>query len=144
MATGLTPKQEAFARAVAAGATASDAYRQAYSTAKMSAKTVNEAACRLMRDGKVSARVAALQQKAAEQTELTAQWVIERLMKEAGLDDSPPGARINALGHLGKVAGIFEKDNRQRAAIVPLVDANMTPEDSARAYLALVRGVESA
>ena len=51
--TALTPKQEAFAVAVASGLNLSDAYRKAgYSCGTL--KTVNEAASRLLKNSKIS------------------------------------------------------------------------------------------
>lgn len=58
---GLTPQQEAFAVAVAAGSNLSDAYRKAYPRSlKWTPETVNQAASRMAANSKVSARVAAL------------------------------------------------------------------------------------
>lgn len=56
----LTAKQEAFAQAIADGKTQADAYRSAYSAAKMKPETVWSKASQLMVDGKVAARVASL------------------------------------------------------------------------------------
>lgn len=47
------------------------------------------------------------------------------------------------MDKLAKHLGVYEKDNRQKAPIMPLVDKDMSPEDAAQAYLAFVRGVES-
>ena len=57
----LTPKQEAFAQAYVETGNASEAYRRVGYGPNMSAKTTNEAACRLLANSKVKARVAYLQ-----------------------------------------------------------------------------------
>jgi phage terminase small subunit len=67
----LTPKQEAFALAYCRLSNASDAYREVYAVKKASAKTINEAGCRLLSDSKVAARI----------TE-----VIGKAVKKAGID----------------------------------------------------------
>ncbi len=53
----LTPKQEVFCQQIAVGKAQSDAYRAAFNTKRMKAKTVHEAASRLMGSSKVRARV---------------------------------------------------------------------------------------
>lgn len=62
----LTGKQEKFCQCVADGMTQADAYRAAYSASKMKAKSVQESACLLMADPKISARVTALKESLAE------------------------------------------------------------------------------
>ena len=56
----LTPKQKAFALAYCRLLNASDAYRVAYHAGNMNPKTINEAASRLLKNSKVSARIADL------------------------------------------------------------------------------------
>ena len=62
----LTKKREIFCKEYVKLDDASAAYRIAYSTSKMKDKTVNEAASRLLKDSKVSARVGELQKIAAD------------------------------------------------------------------------------
>lgn len=69
----LTEKQELFVRKIIEGETQADAYRAAYSTQRMSDKTVWEKASRLMADNKVRARVAELRDKIADESIMTAQ-----------------------------------------------------------------------
>lgn len=67
---GLTPKQEAFALAVAKGMSQADAYRSAYDAVNCTDKTIQEKASHLMAGDKIAARVdemrAAIITKAAE------------------------------------------------------------------------------
>lgn len=58
MARALTAKQEAFARAVADGATQTEAYRKAYDAGGMSAGTIAVKASKLANQDKVRERVA--------------------------------------------------------------------------------------
>lgn len=78
MAKGLTAKQEAFALAYVKLKNASAAYREVYGKGGMTAKTLNEAASRLLANGKVSARVAAFALKVEERAGLS----IERTLRE--------------------------------------------------------------
>jgi hypothetical protein len=55
--TTLTPKEEAFAAAVAAGARLSDAYRQTRDCSKMATATINSNAKKLARKAAIKARI---------------------------------------------------------------------------------------
>src|SRR5215813_12007798 len=66
----LTAKQEAFAIACAKGENASEAYRAAYESRRMMPKTINEAACRLLANSKVAARIAELRERALKAARL--------------------------------------------------------------------------
>lgn len=82
-AVKLTDKQEAFCQAYVKCNNQSEAYRQSYDVGKNTKpKTMWEAACRIMADSKVSARVFELQEIAQERTLVT----VESLTKE--LEDS--------------------------------------------------------
>jgi phage terminase small subunit len=74
----LTPKQEGFALAYCRLSNASDAYREAYHAGNMSAKTINEAASRLLKNSKVSARIADLKAPGIAAADLS----VERTLRE--------------------------------------------------------------
>jgi phage terminase small subunit len=80
---GLTPKQEAFAQAVAHGVNASDAYRQAFGQGRMSDKTINEKASRLAATGKVQARITELRAPALLDAEHTILVDLKRTIFES-------------------------------------------------------------
>jgi phage terminase small subunit len=79
----LTPKQEKFCQFYMQTGNASEAYRGAYDAGKMKAATVNRKATELMQNGTITARIAALQDGAAEKAQLSKAWVLERLMRNA-------------------------------------------------------------
>jgi phage terminase small subunit len=62
----LTPKQEAFAQAVASGMTQADAYRSAYNSDKMKPETIQNSAYKLMQDGDITARIEELRAEVAQ------------------------------------------------------------------------------
>lgn len=96
---GLTPQQEAFAVAVAAGSNLSDAYRKAYPRSlKWTPETVNQAASRMAANSKVSARVAALRAAAEKVSTLEAARVLDEIAKLAHSD----------------IAGVWHEDGRVR------------------------------
>lgn len=74
-------RHELFAQAVAKGASATAAYREAGYEASGHAAESN--ASRLLRKAEVAGRVAELQGRAAEKAVLTRQWVLERLVENA-------------------------------------------------------------
>jgi phage terminase small subunit len=75
----LTAKQEAFATACTRGENASDAYRAAYDCLRMSPKTINEAACRLLANSKVAARIAKLREPAMKAARLEIEETLRQL-----------------------------------------------------------------
>ena len=79
-ADGLTPQQETFATALAAGMTQADAYRKAYpASAKWKDKSVWEVAARLAADVKVRSRVESLAAQAAAANQLEVNEVVRWL-----------------------------------------------------------------
>jgi hypothetical protein len=110
----LTPKQETFACKIVEGMTQADAYRAAYSTAKMSDKTIWENASRLMADSKVQARVAELRAQIASKSIMTAQerliWLSEIIRSEEESTDT----KLKASDQM----------NKMQAAYITKIDGN--------------------
>lgn len=77
----LTGKQEAFAQAVANGRTQADAYRLSYDVKSATAKSIQELASKVMKNGKVSSRVAELKVKLAEKAMWTREMSVDALKK---------------------------------------------------------------
>jgi phage terminase small subunit len=75
----LTAKQDAFAMACAKGDNASKAYRASYDCRRMSPKTINEAACRLLANSKVTARIAQLREPAMKVARLEIEETLRQL-----------------------------------------------------------------
>jgi len=108
---GLTPQQEAFAVAVAAGSNLSDAYRAAYKAGRMTAKQINEEACKLAAKPKVTQRIRALQGAAADVAILSAARVLGEIAKLAHSD-------VSGIMHQdGRVKLPHELDDATRAAV---------------------------
>ena len=75
----LTAKQEQFAQNIVKGMSQADAYRYAYPNQNMSDKTIWECASKLLKNPKVSTRVAELRDKIAKPTIMSAQERLEFL-----------------------------------------------------------------
>lgn len=106
---GLTQRQEAFCLAFIETGNASEAYRRAYTTKRMSTKTVNEAASRLLTHGKVIARVANLRAKAADKAVLTLEKHLDKLaeLRDLAVKDAEWDAAIRAETKRGEAAGLY-------------------------------------
>lgn len=106
--SGLTPKREKFAQAVASGKTQADAYRAAFDANKATAKTIQEAASRLMADSKVAARVDALRAPIVEKVGITLESHLRDLLSLRNLaaKEKQMSAAISAEIARGKAAGV--------------------------------------
>ncbi len=127
-ARALTAKQEAFSVAVAKGRTASDAYRASYGAKDMSAKTITEAASRLVKNSKVAARVAELRAPALEASQVDVDRWVRETSKYAFAEPSDDLKHADKRGYLemmGRSLGAYEKDNKQKA---PNVNINVVLE----------------
>lgn len=77
----LSPKQEAFAQAIADGMTGADAYRTAYDAGKMKDSSIHVNASKLLADAKVAQRVDELKSKLAKKALWTREMSIKALVK---------------------------------------------------------------
>lgn len=113
MSAELSARQAAFVREYLVDGNGT----QAAIRAGYSKKTANEQASRLLAKNNIREAVAAGQQKIAEATETEAEWVRRRLREEATdySEFASHSARIRALELLGKINGVFEVDNKQKA-----------------------------
>lgn len=105
----LTPKQEAFALAYVETGNASEAYRRAYSAAKMKTASIAVAASKLIADPNITLRVQELQGKAAEACQVTLEGHLQRLA-QLSLKAEREGkysAAVAAEISRGKAAGLY-------------------------------------
>jgi phage terminase small subunit len=113
----LTPKQAAFVREFLIDRNGT----QAAIRAGYSPKTAKVIATENLTKPAISEKVRLATQVVATKTETDAEWVRRRLKEEA--DDfsefASHSARIKAIELIGKINGVFEKDNEQKAT--PLV-----------------------
>lgn len=106
----LTPKQEAFAIAVAGGMTQADAYRSAYDVkATTKAETTQNKAYQLMQKGEVRARVEELKKPIIEAAGITLESHLARLehLGKKAEDAESYTAAISAEVARGKVAQLY-------------------------------------
>lgn len=104
----LTAKQEKFAQAIALeGMNQSDAYRSAYSCARMTDKTIWENASRLMADSKVTARINELRNIASTPKVITAQKRKEWLTEVINDNNADIRVRLQASDQLNRMEGAY-------------------------------------
>ena len=122
----LTPKQLHYCRCRASGSNMTNSYKEAYSTSKMTNKTINEAASRLDSESMITARIdqlIALKEAALIRSSVGLRSkVLDRLEEFMDSADNQDGNKIRAAELLGKSIGLFKEvieDNR---------DVQQTPE----------------
>lgn len=107
--SGLTEKQEAFARAYVEVGNATEAYRRAYDAENMSVEAIYVEACRLLQHPKVSLKVDALKAKHQKRHEITidklTEWLQEALNK-AMAEPKGASAAVSAVLGIGKLHGL--------------------------------------
>ena len=117
----LTPKQEKFAQLYVQLGNASDAYRQAYNVRTRSMATINRTAHGIANKPNVAARIAVLRAGAAARNEVSVDYVVQRLKREAETAKNPSD-RIAALSWLGRHLALFtdrqQVDERRLLEIV--------------------------
>lgn len=106
----LTPKQEAFAVAVASGMNQSDAYRASFNVRPNTKDTsINVNASKLMADANIAQRVEELRKPIAQKAMVTLESHIAELKKLAKLatEEGQLSAAIKAVELCGKVSGLY-------------------------------------
>ena len=109
MADGLTPKQEAFARAYLETGNAAEAYRQAYDVAENARDNwIYVEACQLLDNPKIALRLQALQDEAARLSVYTVKAAYDELeeARKLALATDNPGAAVSAITAKIKVFGL--------------------------------------
>jgi phage terminase small subunit len=111
MGTGLTEKQERFARLLSEGSTNAEAYRAAYEAGNMAANTVYSEACKLAANPKIAARLnALLSEKKAKHgmlSEKQGDRVWRNVWRLAEGESVPPSVQQAALALAAKMAGML-------------------------------------
>ncbi len=100
----MTPKQEAFAIAVAGGKNQADAYRSAYDSKNMKATTIASKASILMTDGNVRAMIDNLKQQLADKELWTREDSIRAMIQVIEEPDNQ-GCKINAVKVINDMQG---------------------------------------
>ena len=105
----VTPKQEAFAQAIAKGASHSEAYREAYNAEKMQPASVATNAYKLAQNADITLRIEQLKAEVAERTKITLQGHLEALgsLRNLAAKKGQYAAAITAEIARAKAAGLL-------------------------------------
>jgi len=105
----LPVKREMFAQGIAQGMTQTDAFKKSRDVSKMTTKTIQEQACRLMKDGKILARIAELQKPVLEKVQMTLESHLKDLqtLRNAASKAKQYSAAISAEISRGKASGLY-------------------------------------
>lgn len=126
----LTPQQTDFVRAILAGKSATEAYREAYDCSNMALTTIWSRASEMKRHGKVSVWIREARKAKLGTAVLTIDSHIQELerLREIALETGNVGAAVQAEQLRGKATGIYIERH-----------ADVTPPDPTRALLQLAR-----
>jgi phage terminase small subunit len=106
----LTPKQETFCNAYVETGNASKAYRRAFEAGAMKPETINRRAVELLNNGKITARVEALQDELKSKFDVTKERVLKELARIGFADTDNLNAKIKALEAISKMLGFNEPE----------------------------------
>jgi phage terminase small subunit len=106
----LTPKQEAFCNTYVEVGNASEAYRRTFDAGAMKPGTINRKAVELLNNGKITARVEALQAELKGKSDITKELVLNELAKIGFADTDNLHAKIKALEIINKMLGFNEPE----------------------------------
>lgn len=109
MAKKLTPKQEKFCQTYIETGNASEAYRQAYNTENMKPETVSVKASELLKNGKITVRVEALQSAHQKRHDVTVDSLTVELdeARIAALKSDQNSAAVGATMGKAKLHGLI-------------------------------------
>lgn len=107
---GLTPKQEKFCQLYIELGNASEAYRQAYNCSKMTEKTVNEEAIRLLNNPKITPRIEELKNTHQQRHNISIDKLLDRLDRiyQGSMAEKKPqyGVAITAVMSQARLLGL--------------------------------------
>ena len=118
-------RHERFAQALAKGLNATQAYLEAGYEAQ--GNSAEAAASRLLRDVKVQARLAEMQNKAAAKTEITVAKLTEMYLEDRKLarDNVQTAAAVSAVTALGKLHGLIIDQSKSETTVRYVARAEM-------------------
>jgi len=127
--SGITAKMDKYSRHVAEGLSLTDAYRQAFNTANMKARTVSNEASRLVANPGVTAAIAAYREEFAARNRMLALQRDERIWESLwGLvenDEVPPAVRVKALDLAARLCGMFKRPDCDVTPSPALIEAEL-------------------
>lgn len=125
----LTPKQDAFAMAYVETGNASEAYRRSYASEKMTARSIEVEASRMLQHPEVTLRIRSLQALAQNEHEITVAGLTGMLRDAytSAMANKQPSAAVQATMGLAKLHGyLVEKQELSGKADTPSINVTIT------------------
>lgn len=126
--TKLTAKQEKFCQAIADGMTQADAYRAAYDADRMKDNTIYPLASKLMKNSKITARIAELREAVQEKQLWSREMSVKALVqayKEGGGSVKVAAVReLNAMHGYNEPAKLNVSGNMMHQIVRKVIDGN--------------------
>lgn len=121
----LTPKQEKFCHLYIETGNASEAYRQAYNAARMTEKSIGNRASELLQHRGIKGRVAVLQAEHRKAHDVTVESMAKEFadLARQSVESGQFGPAVAATKERAKLFGLYEQDNKQKQAVLNVVDA---------------------
>lgn len=120
----MTPKQEAFCLVYVETGNASEAYRRVYDCAASSAATINRKAKELLDNGKIAARIAALQAGHRMRHDVTIDDLTRELEadREMARRNEHASAAISATMSIARIHGLADRGRPVAVDLPPIED----------------------
>ncbi len=128
----MTPKQEKFCQAIVRGTNQSQAYREAYDAKNMLPTTINERACRLMQESKISTRVEELRGPIIEKLQYDLAAAMAEACEALGMArrHENPSVMVAAVALRAKLCGLLVEKSEMHHGVL---------EDASTEVLLLMR-----
>ena len=129
--SGITAKMDSFSRHVAEGSSLADAYRQAFNTANMKAKTIRDDASRLAQHSGVRAAIEAYRAEIEARNSMSALERDERIWTrlwhiiEAEGEEVPPAVKVKALDLAARLCGMFSRPRDEAPLSAAEIEAEL-------------------
>lgn len=126
--TKLTAKQEKFCQAIADGMTQADAYRAAYDADRMKDNTIYPLASKLMKNSKITARIAelreAVQEKQLWSREMSVKALVQAYKEGSGSVKVAAVRELNAMHGYNEPAKLNVSGNMMHQIVRKVIDGN--------------------
>ena len=132
----LTPKQEKFWVEYLATGNASEAYRRAYDTSRMTEGTIQKRAGELLAHGAIAGRIAAARAKAEDQGVYTLQQHMDELktLRELAKRNGQISAAVAAEVKRGELMGYYVQRRESTNTVYNITDKPLTLDEWTAKY----------
>jgi phage terminase small subunit len=125
----LTAKQEKFVQNIIEGMSQADAYRNSYSTKRMTDKTIYEEASKLMANPNIATRLQELRDKLASDKIMTAKERLEWLTSLIKSDEETTSDKLKAADIMNKMQGEYTQKIEAEVTSEAVINIELSDDD---------------